>query len=115
MPVIWEDLAGFIHRAPWLDLTSRDARMRTTIRRCFGAVVAEDRECITTFVPVVRAEKLHEDLLENGRVSFIVSKTSEHFRTHQLKGRFLTWRAASPEQEAIARAGCTMVAQELEV
>jgi hypothetical protein len=114
MSIVPEELAEFISRAPWLDLTSRDARLRTTIRRCFGAVVADDRERITTFVPVVRAEKLRQDLLDNGRVSFIVAKSTENHRTHQLKGRFLEWRAATPDEEAIAQAGCAKVAQELE-
>ena len=82
MSIVPEELAEFISRAPWLDLTSRDARLRTTIRRCFGAVVADDGERVTTFVPAVRAEKLRQDLLDNGGVSFIVSNTSENYRTH---------------------------------
>jgi hypothetical protein len=77
---------------------TRDFELRPAHTSAVGAVVHDDRQTVTFFVPEGRAARLLSDLRDNGRVAFGFGWMSHE--AYQLKGTFLSSRPATDEEVA---------------
>jgi len=75
----------------YLQIGTRDDALRPTHTFAVGAVVHEDRETVTVFVPTARARRVLADLESNGRVALGMSLASHE--SYQLKGTYLSTRS----------------------
>jgi hypothetical protein len=77
---------------------TRDSALRPAHTSAVGAVVHDDRQTVTFFVPGGRAARLLSDLRDNGRVAFGFGWMSHE--AYQLKGTYLSSRPATDEEVA---------------
>jgi hypothetical protein len=77
---------------------TRDSGLRPAHTGAVGAVVHDDRQTVTFFVPESRSAKLLSNLQDNGRVAFDFGWTSHE--AYQLKGTYLSSRPTTPEDVA---------------
>jgi hypothetical protein len=63
-----------------------------------GAVVHDDRQTVTVFVPAARSERVLRDLRENGRIAVGVSLASHE--AYQLKGTYVSSRPTDDADRA---------------
>ena len=82
----------------WIQIGSRDARLRPAHTVVVGAMVHDDRRTVTVFVPVARAERALRDLRENGRIALGVALASHE--AYQLKGTYVSSRPTDDADRA---------------
>ena len=74
----------------YMQIGTRDTGLRPSHTVVVGAVVHDDRETVTVFVPTARAERILADLESNGRVALGIALVSHE--AYQLKGSYLSTR-----------------------
>ena len=79
-----------LHGPAYMQIGTRDAALRPAHTFAVGAVVHEDRETVTVFVPNARAGRMLADLESNGRVALGIVLASHE--AYQLKGSYLSTR-----------------------
>ena len=79
-----------LHGPAYMQIGTRDAALRPSHTVAVGAVVHDDRETVTVFVPSARAERILSDLESNGRVALGIALVSHE--AYQLKGSYLSTR-----------------------
>ena len=79
-----------LHGPAYMQIGTRDAALRPSHTVAVGAVVHDDRETVTVFVPTARAERILADLESNGRVALGIALVSHE--AYQLKGSYLSTR-----------------------
>jgi hypothetical protein len=79
-----------LHGPAYMQIGTRDAALRPAHTFAVGAVVHEDRETVTVFVPSARAGRMLADLESNGRVALGIVLASHE--AYQLKGSYLSTR-----------------------
>ena len=80
-----------LHGPAYMQIGTRDAALRPSHTFAVGAVVHDDRETVTVFVPTARARRILADLESNGRVALGIALVSHE--AYQLKGSYLATRA----------------------
>jgi hypothetical protein len=92
---------------------TRCAALRPAHTTAVGAVVHDDRQTVTFFVPESRSATLLSNLQDNGRVAFDFGWISHE--AYQLKGTYLSSRPATAEdvagQEAYRKRVLTAIRQ----
>ncbi|MBI4638476.1 MAG: pyridoxamine 5'-phosphate oxidase family protein [Candidatus Rokubacteria bacterium] len=91
-----------LHGPAFMQVGTRDAGLRPAHTFAVGAVVHDDRQTITVFVPESRSTRVLSDLKANGRVALGVALVSHE--AYQLKGTYLTSRATGDEETALQEA-----------
>src|ERR1041385_2866287 len=95
-----------LHGSAFMQLGTRDAALRPAHTVAVGAVVHEDRETVTVFVPTARARRTLADLESNGRIAPGIGLVSHE--AYQIKGTYLSARATDAadlaRQEAYRKA-----------
>ncbi|HEX5527912.1 MAG TPA: pyridoxamine 5'-phosphate oxidase family protein [Methylomirabilota bacterium] len=79
-----------LHGPAYMQIGTRDAALRPSHTLAVGAVVHDDRETVTVFVPTARARRILADLESNGRVALGIALVSHE--AYQLKGSYLSTR-----------------------
>lgn len=79
-----------LHGPAYMQIGTRDTGLRPSHTVVVGAVVHDDRETVTVFVPTARAERILADLESNGRVALGIALVSHE--AYQLKGSYLSTR-----------------------
>ena len=79
-----------LHGPAYMQIGTRDAALRPAHTFAVGAVVHEDRETVTVFVPSARAGRMLADLESSGRVALGIVLASHE--AYQLKGSYLSTR-----------------------
>jgi len=79
-----------LHGPAYMQIATRDADLRPAHTFAVGAMVHEDRETVTVFVPSARAQRILADLERNGRVALGIALLSHE--AYQLKGSYLSSR-----------------------
>ena len=77
-----------LHGPAYMQIGTRDAALRPAHTFAVGAVVHEDRETVTVFVPSARAGRMLADLESSGRVALGIVLVSHE--AYQLKGSYLS-------------------------
>jgi len=97
--MISEKLVEFIHGPVFMAIGTRDERLRPAHTFVAGAIVNQDRETITCFVPQGRIERVQNDLESNGRIAFAVGSPSHE--SYQFKGRYVSARPTDAKDVAV--------------
>ncbi len=94
-----EEVMALVEGGVLITLGTRDAALRPTSARAYGARVQPDRASVTVFVPEAVAGRCLANLRDNGRVAISFSNPLDA-RSVQVKGRLLGARPMRPEDEA---------------
>jgi hypothetical protein len=90
----------------FLQIGTRDENFRPAHTYAVGAMVHEDRQTVTVFVPTARAARILPHLEANRRIALGIAQASHE--AYQLKGTYLTTRPTDADdlarQEAYRRA-----------
>jgi hypothetical protein len=87
-----------LHGPAWIQIGSRDKALRPAHTFAIGAMVHDDRQTVTVFVPTARSERVLGDLRENGRIALGVSLASHE--AYQLKGTYVSSRPTDDADRA---------------
>ena len=83
----------------YVQIGTRDAALRPAHTFAIGALVHDDRQTVTVFVPTARAQRILTDLESNGRVALGVALASHE--AYQLKGTYLSTRPTDANDLAL--------------
>ncbi len=87
-----------LHGPAWIRIGSRDETLRPAHTMAVGAMVHDDRQTVTVFVPTARSARVLRDLRENGRIAVAVSLASHE--AYQLKGTYISARPTDDADRA---------------
>jgi hypothetical protein len=87
-----------LHGPAFMQVGTRDEGLRPAHTFAVGAVVHEDRQTVTVFVPTARSGRVLRDLTENGRIALGVSLVSHE--AYQLKGTYVSSRPTDDAERA---------------
>jgi hypothetical protein len=87
-----------LHGPAWIQIGSRDETLRPAHTLAIGAVVHDDRQTVTVFVPTARSDRVLRDLRDNGRIALGVSLASHE--AYQLKGTYVSSRPTDDAERA---------------
>jgi len=88
--VIPDRVIEVLHGPAFMQIGTRDGDLRPAHTTVVGAVVHEDRETVTVFVPAAYSGRLLSDLENNGRVALGAGLASHE--AYQLKGTYVSSR-----------------------
>lgn len=95
-----------LHGPVYVQVGTRDATLRPAHTLAVGAMVHDDRQTVTVFIPAARARRALADLESNGRIAVGVALASHE--SYQLKGTYVSTRPTDADdlarQEAYRRA-----------
>jgi hypothetical protein len=87
-----------LHGPAWIQIGSRDEVLRPAHTMAVGAMVHDDRQTVTVFIPTARSGRVLRDLRENGRIALGVALASHE--AYQLKGTYVSSRATDEVDRA---------------
>jgi hypothetical protein len=87
-----------LHGPAFMQIGTRDDRLRPAHAFAAGAVVHDDRQTVTVFVPTARSGHVLRDLTGNGRIALGVSLASHE--AYQLKGTYVSSRPTNDAERA---------------
>lgn len=87
-----------LHGPAFMQVGTRDAALRPAHTFAVGAVVHDDRQTVTVFVPTARSERVLRDLREHGRIALGVALVSHE--AFQLKGTYVSSRPTDDAERA---------------
>ena len=96
--MIPERVVEVLHGPAFIQVGTRDAALRPAHTWAIGAVVHDDRQTVTLFVPESRAARLLGDLRDNGRVACAFAWASHE--AYQVKGTYVSSRPVTDEDSA---------------
>jgi len=82
----------------WIQIGSRDEALRPAHTMAVGAVVHDDRQTVTVFVPTARSGRVLRDLTGNGRIAVSLALVSHE--SYQLKGTYISSRPTDDTDRA---------------
>ena len=88
--VIPDRVIELLHGPAYVQLGTRDEGLRPSHTVAVGAMVHDDRQTVTVFVPTARARLALRNLEKNGRVALGIALASHE--AYQLKGTYLSSR-----------------------
>src|SRR5262245_33880310 len=97
--MIPERVVEVLHGPAVMMVGTRDAELRPAHTVVIGAVVHDDRETLTFFVPESRSAKVLEHLRDNGKVALAFGLMSHE--AYQVKGAYLSSRPTDDHDIAI--------------
>jgi len=87
-----------LHGPTWIQIGSRDEALRPAHTMAVGAVVHDDRQTVTVFVPTARSGRVLRDLTGNGRIAVGLALVSHE--SYQLKGTYISSRPTDDTDRA---------------
>lgn len=87
-----------LHGPAWVQIGTRDEALRPAHVFAVGAVVHDDRQTVTVFVPAARSERVLRDLRANGRIALGLALASHE--AYQLKGAYVSSRPTDDADRA---------------
>jgi len=112
--MIPEKLVEFIHGPTFMFVGTRDEKLSASVKKVFGAIVNQDQETITFFVPEIMSEKMLSDLEDNGRVALTMAQMPSH-ETYQFKGAYISSRKSNDKEISIQDVYCDKMALVMEM
>jgi hypothetical protein len=86
----------------FMHVGTRDAELHPAHAFAVGAIVSEDRQAVTFFVPEIASGRILQDLRHNGRVAFAIGLASHE--AYQLKGTYASSHRADEQELAFQEA-----------
>ena len=96
--MIPDHVVEVLHGPAWIQIGSRDEALRPAHTMAVGAMVHDDRQTVTVFVPAARSERVLRDLTENGQIAVGASLASHE--AYQLKGTYVSSRPTDDADRA---------------
>ena len=96
--MIPDRVVELLHGPAFIQIGTRDEALRPAHTAAVGAVVHDDRQRVTVFVPIPRAERILSDLAANGRIALGIALASHE--SYQLKGTYVSSRPVNAEDRA---------------
>jgi hypothetical protein len=96
--VIPDRVVELLHGPAYMQIGTRDDGLRPSHIFAAGAVVHDDRQTVTVFVPTARSVHVLRDLTGNGRIALGVSLASHE--AYQLKGTYISSRPTNDAERA---------------
>lgn len=87
-----------LHGPAFMQIGSRDEALQPAHTYAVGAVVHDDRQTVTVFVPTARSGHVLRDLTGNGRIALGVALASHE--AYQLKGTYVSSRPTNDAERA---------------
>jgi hypothetical protein len=87
-----------LHGPAWVQIGTRDEALQPAHVFAVGAVVHDDRQTVTVFVPAARSERVLRDLRANGRIALGLALASHE--AYQLKGTYVSSRPTDDADRA---------------
>jgi hypothetical protein len=87
-----------LHGPAYMQVGTRDDGLRPAHAFAIGAVVHDDRQTVTVFVPTARSARVLRDLTGNGRIALGVALASHE--AYQLKGTYVSSRPTNDTERA---------------
>ena len=106
--MVLEKLVDFIHSPTFMFVGTRDEKLCPSFNRVFGAIVNQDRETITFFVPEILSEKMLRNLKDNGRIALTIVEMPSH-ETYQFKGAYISERESNDKETALQDVYCNQM------
>ena len=97
--MIPDRVVELLHGPAFMQVGTRDAQLRPAHTFATGALVHDDREAVTFFVPEGRSARVLSDLQNNGRVALGISLASHE--AYQLKGTYVSSRPTGDKDTAL--------------
>jgi hypothetical protein len=97
-PVIPDRVVEILHGPSYIQVGSRDDALRPAHTMAVGAMVHDDRQTVTVFVPASRSERVLRDLAGNGRIAVGAALASHE--AYQLKGTYVSSRPTDDADRA---------------
>lgn len=97
--MIPDRVVELLHGPAFMQVGTRDAKLRPAHAFAVSAVVHGDRETVTFFVPEARSARTLSDLRDNGRVALGVALASHE--AYQLKGTYVSSRPTGDKDIAL--------------
>ena len=96
--MIPDRVVEILHGPSYVQVGSRDDALRPAHTMAVGAVVHDDRQTVTVFVPAARSERVLRDLAANGRIAVGVALASHE--AYQVKGTYVSSRPTDDADRA---------------
>ncbi len=96
--MIPDRVVEILHGPSYVQVGSRDDALRPAHTMAVGAVVHDDRQTVTVFVPAARSERILRDLTGNGRIAVGAALASHE--AYQLKGTYVSSRPTDDADRA---------------
>lgn len=96
-------LAAFLEEGNVIHLGTRNAQLEPNGVRATAAFVDPDREHVVVYIPDIAAASVVEDLKANGQAAIVIGRPRDDHAC-QVKGTFVSVRAATSAEEAPVRA-----------
>lgn len=96
-------LVAFLQQGIAINIGTRNGRLEPAAAYAGAAVVDEDRAHLTVYVPTLAAPPVLDDLRANGQAAVVFARPEDD-RACQVKGIFVSARAAGDDEETIVRA-----------
>jgi len=96
--MISDRVVEVLHGPTWIQIGSRDEALRPAHTMAVGAVVHDDRQTVTVFVPTARSGRVLRDLTGNGRIAVSLALVSHE--SYQLKGTYISSRPTDDTDRA---------------
>jgi len=93
------DLAAFVQQRVGIHIGTRNQRFEPNGARALAVRVDDDRAHIVVYLAEVAAKRVLPDLEANGQAAVSVGRPIDD-KACQIKGTFVSLRAASPEERA---------------
>jgi hypothetical protein len=87
-----------VHVPSYLQLGTRDDSLRPVHTFAVGGIVHEDRQTVTVFVPIERAQRIVAHLEGNGRIALGIGQVSHE--AYQIKGSYVSRRPTDADDIA---------------
>ncbi len=102
-PALIDDaLAAFLQHGVAINLGTRNHRYEPTAAYVGAALVDDDRQHLTIYVPTIAAGPVLDDLRANGQAAVVFARPEDD-RACQVKGTFVAARPAADAEEAVVR------------
>jgi hypothetical protein len=96
--MIPDRVVELLHGPAFIQIGTRDEALRPAHTAAVGAVVHDDRQTVTVFVPTLRAERILRDVTANGRIALGLALASHE--AYQIKGTYVSSRPTDAEDRA---------------
>ncbi len=113
-PLIDDALAAFLQQGVAINLGTRNDRLEPHAAYVGAALVDDDRQHLTIYVPTLAAGPVLDDLSANGQAAVVFARPEDD-RACQVKGTFVAARPARDDEEALVRTQCDGFCRQLEI
>ncbi len=96
--MIPDRVVELLHGPAYVQLGTRDETLRPAHTAAIGAMVHDDRQTVTVYVPAARASRALQHLEKNGRVALGIALASHE--AYQLKGTYVSKRPTDANDRA---------------